>query len=226
MSANGQLSASELAPIPGGRLRKDAAAAWNAMLAEAKRRGLAVPMPDGPASSYRTLAQQVQEKAIWTAKGHPENAADPGHSNHGWGLAVDCGDPEQQHTIDLIGQEFGFDRGPGGWSDAPWEAWHTLFKPGVWKAPKQWPFLPLRQGKKGLWVYVLAGRLRNCGYHRDGKGEGPLLPRTSKFDAHVEHAVMRFQSQQHLAADGIVGAATWARLKAAEKSAKKARKRR
>lgn len=129
---NGRLPDSALAPIPGGRLEKEAAAAWNAMCERAKQRGLPVPMPDGPASSYRTILQQEELKAYWTKEGKPDNAATPGKSNHGRGLAVDCDAAEHQHTIDLIGEPFGWSKK---WSDAPWESWHYLYKPGIWHAP-------------------------------------------------------------------------------------------
>jgi peptidoglycan hydrolase-like protein with peptidoglycan-binding domain len=93
------------------------------------------------------------------------------------------------------------------------------------KAPKvEWPFLPLKPGSKGLWVYVLTGRLRNCGYHRDGIGKGPILPRTGKFTVQVEAAVRRFQGDHRLPVDGVVGVHTWANLKAAERAAKKTKK--
>ena len=40
-------------------------------------------------SCYRSYDKQVEAKAYWTAQGKPGNAATPGTSNHGWGLAID-----------------------------------------------------------------------------------------------------------------------------------------
>ena len=40
-------------------------------------------------SHYRTYERQVATKERWTKKGKPKNAATPGTSTHGWGLAID-----------------------------------------------------------------------------------------------------------------------------------------
>jgi hypothetical protein len=221
---NGRLPASALSPIPGGRLATAAALAWNAMIADARRRKLAVPMPAGPASSYRTYAQQVAEKEYWTAKGEPGNAATPGTSNHGVGHAVDVDPTVEQETIDKIGHNYGIARGEGHWpngaaySDAPWEAWHCLVTLGLWSPPKppQWPFLPLREGKnrgKGIWVRVLRSRLRTCGFHASGKGKGPLITKGGAFNDSVAMAVKRFQRTHQLEPTGIVTATVWRELK-------------
>ncbi len=42
-------------------------------------------------SCYRDLEGQKSAKEYWTQQGSPGNAADPGTSNHGWGLALDLG---------------------------------------------------------------------------------------------------------------------------------------
>lgn len=42
-------------------------------------------------SCYRDLKGQESAKEYWTKRGEPGNAADPGTSNHGWGLALDIG---------------------------------------------------------------------------------------------------------------------------------------
>lgn len=42
-------------------------------------------------SCYRDLEGQKSAKEYWTRKGAPGNAADPGTSNHGWGIALDIG---------------------------------------------------------------------------------------------------------------------------------------
>lgn len=97
MAGNGALDVGTLARVHHPRairvyLRKDSAAAWEALRqASLAERGVDL-YPLGGASAYRTFAQQVQMKREWTAKGQPQKAATPGTSNHGWGLAVDAGD--------------------------------------------------------------------------------------------------------------------------------------
>lgn len=87
--SNGRLPATVLAPIPGGRLRKDAAAAWNAMCERARQQHRPVPRPVGPVSSYRDYdAQEHFWRLYQSGRGNP--AARPGTSNHGWGVAVDA----------------------------------------------------------------------------------------------------------------------------------------
>lgn len=117
--ANGRLPRSELAPIPGGHLRRDAAAAWNAMCAEARRRSLPVPRPVGPVSSYRPITAQVYFWKLYKAgRGNP--AAQPGTSNHGWGVAVDSTQPGWR-TLGLLGPRHGFNHVEGA---RVREAWH------------------------------------------------------------------------------------------------------
>lgn len=41
------------------------------------------------AAAYRTVEVQKDQKEYWKSHGKPGNAAAPGHSNHGWGLAMD-----------------------------------------------------------------------------------------------------------------------------------------
>ncbi len=139
MASNGNLPDSVLAPILGGQLRKDAAAAWNAMCYEAGHRGLSIPTPDGSESSYRTFAQQIELRKYWCNQGNCGNAAVPGTSNHGLGIAVDCthNDPARHRaTVDVIGAKFGW--GSAG-SDAPWEEWHMRWQP-VWSGPDPGPY--------------------------------------------------------------------------------------
>jgi hypothetical protein len=120
MALNGRLPASMLAPIPGGRLAKPAALRWNAMCFARRRQGKPIPMPNGPLSTFRTFVGQVFERRSWCARGHCENAAIPGTSNHGWGTAVDS---NQARYCDED-PRFGWDKSH---SDAPWEDWHRHF---------------------------------------------------------------------------------------------------
>jgi LAS superfamily LD-carboxypeptidase LdcB len=88
MPTNGKLSSSELSAIPSGRLRKDAADAWNAMHAEIKKKTGIDIRPSGARSSYRTYSEQQYFWNLYQS-GKGNLAASPGTSNHGWGLAVD-----------------------------------------------------------------------------------------------------------------------------------------
>lgn len=202
-SQNGRLPASTLAPIYGvdgkevvGHLRKDAAAAWNAMCEKTRELGLPVPVPDGPLSSYRTYDQQVQLRNEWCAKGHCENAANPGNSNHGWGIAVDS--INANATIEKIGRAYGFAHE---WSDAPWEAWHHKFNDAV-KVPGWKP--NYRIGSFGPNVFLLTGRLQ----HLDLLGR-----RFFRYQQPVANAVKVFQRQNHLKVDGVAGPMTWYAIK-------------
>ena len=126
MASNGQLPSSDLAPIAGGRLRKDAAAGFNAMNQESREKYGVELRPTGPLSSYRDYAGQQQ---LWNAyqNGTGNLAAYPGTSNHGWGLAVDFATPQMRSIVDSIGAKYGWSKS---WSDAPSEWWHILYQPG------------------------------------------------------------------------------------------------
>lgn len=131
---NGQLPDSALAPIAQGRLSKPAAAAWNAMNIEARKRGTEL-LPTGSASSYRTLEQQKALYAKYLAGG--TLAARPGTSNHGLGLAVDVPTRAMRDMIDTIGEVYGWSKR---WSDAPTEWWHIKYEAGHWKGTDPGPY--------------------------------------------------------------------------------------
>jgi hypothetical protein len=108
--------------IPGGRLWTEAALTWMAM-----RRAFIADggdpddfRPGGPASSARSYEQQVELKRYWTAQGKPWMAADPGTSNHGWGLAVDCPSSRAQAWILRHGARFGWSHAEGARVGEPW----------------------------------------------------------------------------------------------------------
>ena len=190
--ANGRAPASALASIPGGMLRHDAAAAWNAMNAEAKRRWGIELRPLGPNSSYRTVTQQVLMKNL-----HGGNAATPGTSNHGWGLAVDVATKQMRWIIDQIGERYGWAKK---WSDASWEWWHIRWREGVWKPPAADPTPMLRRGSTGAAVRKLQRALG-------------VRPVNGQFGASTLRAVRAFQSKQNLKPDGVVGNSTWEALR-------------
>jgi len=249
---NGYLPQSELAPIyhPTAQvyLRKDAAAAWNAFRQYCLARGVEM-YPNGPNSAYRTWSQQVLMKRLYG-----RNAATPGTSNHGLGLAVDVATHEMRHAIDQWGAQFGWSKT---WSDASWEWWHIKYQPGhyhggdpgIGSANPPSDGLPLpvtgssdgsttsgdpttsdpgstapvssadapppsattgianmiahptvRRGSSGDDVRELQKELKARGYSVTVDGD---------FGAATERAVRRFQQQNGLKVDGVVGPGTW-----------------
>src|SRR6478735_8208619 len=134
MASNGNLSASDLAPIAGGRLARGPAAAWNAMNVEARRLGVEL-RPTGSRSSYRPYADQ---QYLWNEyrAGRGNLAAKPGTSNHGMGTAVDLATPQMRSMVDRIGERFGWAKK---WSDAPSEWWHLAHRSGVWSGKDPGP---------------------------------------------------------------------------------------
>lgn len=134
MAENGKLPPDHLAPINRGRLRKDCAAAFNAMNIEARAKGCEL-YPTGSKSSYRSYAQQVELYALYQS-GRGNLAAKPGTSNHGWGTAVDFATPEMRAMVDRIGVKYGWAKQ---WSDAPSEWWHILYQAGHWSGADPGP---------------------------------------------------------------------------------------
>lgn len=124
MASNGQLPGSALSPIAGGQLANDAAAAWNAMNEESRRRYGVELRPTGSASSYRTYSQQQYFWNLYQA-GRGNLAAYPGTSNHGWGKAVDLATPQMRSIIDEIGGKYGWKK-----VEAPSEWWHVNYVGG------------------------------------------------------------------------------------------------
>ena len=118
---NGQIPPDALTPIGRGghRLAAPAAEAFSAMEAAAKRDGVSFGVTD----SYRSYDQQVdlvRRKGLYSQGGL---AAQPGTSQHGWGLAVDLDlDAEAQAWMRSNGREFGFVE------DTPREPWHWAYK--------------------------------------------------------------------------------------------------
>jgi len=123
--SDGLIPSSQLcAIIGGGRLRPDAAAAFNAMSqAYAQAFGTNLCVGD----SYRSYSQQV---SIFRER--PSLAAVPGTSNHGWGLAVDLGcgvqssRSAQYRWMTRTASQFGFVH-PAWAVHDPYEPWHWEF---------------------------------------------------------------------------------------------------
>jgi D-alanyl-D-alanine carboxypeptidase len=125
MASNGQLSPTDLNPIPGGRLRNDAARSWNAMRKHIGEKTGTWICPAGPRSSYRSYAEQQYFWNLYQS-GRGNLAAHPGTSNHGWGLACDLASTTMRRVIDEHGAQFGWQKR---WSDAPSEWWHLKYNP-------------------------------------------------------------------------------------------------
>lgn len=125
MGANGRLSGSELSSIPGGRLRHDAANAWNRMRKHIGEKSGVWIAPTGSQSSYRDIGGQNYFWNLYQS-GRGNLAARPGSSNHGYGLAVDVATPQMARLINQYGAPFGYQKR---WSDAPSEWWHMKYAP-------------------------------------------------------------------------------------------------
>jgi zinc D-Ala-D-Ala carboxypeptidase len=119
---NGRIPESALAPLTGSSERMWAPAAQhlNDLLADAKKAGVSISITD----AYRSYDDQVaiaKEKGLYTQGGL---AAQPGTSEHGWGLAVDLGlDPTSQAWMRQHAKEYGFI------DNVPREPWHWQFAP-------------------------------------------------------------------------------------------------
>jgi hypothetical protein len=168
---NGRLPQSDLARIKGnGWLRKDAAAAWNAMAAAAAKDGVDLSIWESSMRrTYRPYASQVMARNYWCGQGRCGNAAVPGTSNHGLGTTVDLMNMTQRRWIDRHGAHFGWSKS---WSDASWEWWHIRFRPGIWKPtkPKVDKLAPLTKHERFLVNRLAYHRKQMAKEARSGKG--------------------------------------------------------
>jgi hypothetical protein len=210
MASNGRLPASMLAPIAGGRLRKDAALRWNAMNLHRRRQGLSTILPNGPFSSYRDFAGQVLMRNQWCARGVCGNAAIPGTSNHGLGIAVDNNNPA---GVEASGPPFGWSKR---WSDAPWESWHVKWAGFGRTITQRFYERTIRRGKNNKDVRKLKWYLTVLGYRKPTKKKPD-----SFFSRATVRQVKEFQRDHNLKPDGIVGPNTWAALRRAYKNRRK-----
>jgi LAS superfamily LD-carboxypeptidase LdcB len=121
---NGRIPASQLESIGQGdhRLSRDAATAFKAMAADARRDGVTLSVSD----SYRSLDEQTAMVEREGRYGEGGLAADPGTSAHGWGLAVDLNaDNRSTNWMRANGSKYGFVE------DVPREPWHWTYRPSV-----------------------------------------------------------------------------------------------
>lgn len=123
---NGQIPSSMLGNVPGSNagLLKPAALSYTAMhFHSLKTTGVSLHIVDGTVGRcYRSFGRQVLAKQQFGS-----NAATPGFSNHGWGLAVDLMTTSQRSAIDQVGAHYGWAKRC---SDASWEWWHVKHNPG------------------------------------------------------------------------------------------------
>ncbi len=196
--SNGRLPQSALAQIYHPTytiyLEKNAAASWNAMRQFMLARGVGDIYPNGRISAYRTYEQQVEAKRIYGS-----NAATPGTSNHGLGLAVDLATQTMRTNLDRYGEQFGWAKK---WSDASWEWWHIKYRAGVWNGGSGsgggsgTVATVLREGSSGPKVEALQRALNANGAHLTVDGDyGPA----------TKAAVKSYQASHGLTADGIAG---------------------
>lgn len=218
--ANGRIPDGFLKPIYQGRLIARAAASWNAMNVEARRRGVLL-RPLGSLSSYRDYAGQV---FLYAHCAHRGWCAYPGTSNHGWGTTVDLGDGgrgSMRAFINAHGSYYGWAKRC---SDASWEPWHIKWNPGCagarWHGRDPGPLgrsckgalvnghcRPiLRRGSHGhpAAVRLLQRSLRRAGYCS--------VKVNGHYDRLTRSRVKRLQRRSGLKADAVVGVASWRKI--------------
>jgi hypothetical protein len=119
---NGVFTEDNTDPIRGGRLWPEAALTWKVMHASYVAAGGHPDEfgPGGSASSARSYEQQVRLRAEWAARGQPQKAAQPGTSNHGWAIAVDCPYPRAQAWLLRRGGAYGWSHDEGARVGEPW----------------------------------------------------------------------------------------------------------
>jgi LAS superfamily LD-carboxypeptidase LdcB len=91
-----------------------------AMLHAAARAGI----PLWTDSCYRTYQQQAAIRKGWCAEGRCNMAALPGTSNHGWGKAVDLGEPGGMTFTSHGYRWLSANAGRFGFAGLGFEAWH------------------------------------------------------------------------------------------------------
>jgi hypothetical protein len=184
-------------------LDRDAAASWNTMRLYFTQQGTDI-YPLGHISAYRTFAEQVQAKAEFGS-----NAAVPGTSNHGWGLACDLATTGMRSDLDRWGSQFGWAKR---WSDASWEWWHIKYRSGVWHQrpdpgidPRK-PTMERGSGGPGQDVCVKEIQRELRRHNFSCTVDGAFGPAT-------EQAVKDFQTAYGLKSNGVVRSETWSKLR-------------
>lgn len=167
---------------------------------------------NGPDSAYRPFDRQVYWRNYWCSRGACQNAAVPGNSNHGLGLAADC-PVFVQALIAKYGPKYGWRKAC---SDAPWESWHYKWC-GGWSGKDPGPsytgntYPTLHMGDKG-------GAVKRAQKHLHRWNLGLVRPDVnSVFDRKTKQAVVQFQIVHDMKADGVIGPKTWKALRKRDK---------
>lgn len=187
-----------------GQLENHAAAAFNSMALAA---GEQLPI-NGCDSAYRPYARQLYYRSYWCGLGNCGNAAVPGTSNHGLGLAIDVTQATRGY-IDLHGKRFGFCKC---WSDAPAEWWHVKYNPAVFHRPNpgtNFHSPVLRQGSGGPGQNVYVRKLQKL---LRGHGD-KSVDVDGEFGHSTTIAVEHFQHAEYLKVNGVVSRRVWKRLR-------------
>lgn len=188
--ANGHIPASALSPIPGANagLLHEAALAYRAMDLLVSED---MSLYDGSIGrTYRNYARQVIARNYWCARGKCGNAAVPGTSNHGWGLAFDLFSAAQRAAVDHAGRPFGFAKN---WSDASWEWWHIRYRSGVWHPkPNLLRFLGPRQ--RSACATLLYRRRQRM---KEAHPRGPKWHRWNRLVSRSYKKVKRMHRREH-----------------------------
>jgi len=184
-----------------GQLANDAAAAFNSMALAAGQQ-LSI---NGCDSAYRPYARQVYYRAYWCNIGSCGNAAVPGTSNHGVGLAID-GTQATVGYIVLHGKRFCWAK-----TEAFSEWWHYNYT-GCWHRPNPGPnlhspTLRLHSGGPGQNIYV-----RKVQKLLRGHGNKTVAV-TGTFTHATTVAVRRFEAAEQIPVNGVVSARVWKRLR-------------
>ena len=130
--SNGRIPLDTLFEIPGGRLEREAARAWNDLHATIVRRGGPPIRPLGPISSYRDFDGQLAMRTLWCSRKVCSKAAVPGTSNHGLGRAVDVATTEMEGWLLRLGRSYGWSHDEG---RRVGESWHFTYIGGYEPRP-------------------------------------------------------------------------------------------
>lgn len=206
---NGDAPASAMSPIASGvkctplqgQLANAAAAAYNSMALAAGEK-LAT---NGCDSAYRPYDRQVFWRGYWCSLGACGNAAVPGTSNHGVGLAADVSTTTRA-VMDDIGDRFGWRK-----TEAFSEWWHMNYA-GSFHRPNPGtnlhsPTLRQHSGGPGQNIYV-----RKIQKLLRGHGDKSVdVDGTYGWQTRV--AVRRFQLAERIPTNGIVSPRVWKHLR-------------
>jgi LAS superfamily LD-carboxypeptidase LdcB len=119
---NGKIPAASLEKVgaTGHKLWAPAAEQLTSLIADAKRDGVTIGITD----SYRSYDEQVdlaKRKGLYSQGGL---AAQPGTSDHGWGMATDLDlNAKALSWMRANGEKYGFDE------NVPRETWHWTYSP-------------------------------------------------------------------------------------------------